>query len=594
MSGSVGSTVTITGSDFTGVDLVSFYDYPTTYTVVSSTQITATVPAGTPSPGRWRVRTAEGLAVYDSLFTVTNAAPTISSVSPISGPVGSTVTITGTSFTGANLVSFYDAPTSYTVVSPTQITATVPAGTPSPGRWRVRNSGGTAVYNPKFTVTSTPPTIGDVSPMSGPVGSTVTISGTNFTGADLVSFYDYPASYTVLSPTLIRASVPSGTPSPGRWRVRTAAGTAVYNPRFTIGPDVTAPTAPTGLVASGQTATSIMVSWTASTDNVGVTGYGRYRNGSLVTSGSGTTYTFTGLSCNTSYTLALDAYDAASNRSSTASVTSATGACASDTTPPSVPQGLTVSSTTQTSATLNWSASTDNVGVVGYRMFRDNFLAYDDTEPHLHLHRAHVRHALQSRARGLRCRGQRLVSTRSRRDGQHERLQRWTSSDRAVEPLGDERSDLDRAFVDCVDRQRRCDGLRPVPEWDAGVERPGNDVHVHRVDLQHELHARGRRLRRGREPLQARPQVSATTTRLLAAAAVGSASVFLSPSGSDTSSVLAGAALPVASIGPIGSRLRVRRSRSRAAPTAARRSPPDALEDLDQRRALPACRGGDA
>jgi chitodextrinase len=327
------------------------------------------------------VGTTEGLAVYDSLFTVTNAAPTINSVSPMSGPVGSTVTITGTSFTGANLVSFYDAPTSYTVVSPTQITATVPAGTPSPGRWRVRNSAGTAVYNPKFTVTSTPPTIGDVSPMSGPVGSTVTITGTNFTGADLVSFYDYPASYTVVSPTLIRASVPSGTPSPGRWRVRTAAGTAVYNTRFTIGPDVTAPTAPTAVVASGQTATSITVSWTASTDNVGVTGYGRYRNGSLVTSGSGTTYTFTGLTCNTSYTLALDAYDAASNRSSTASVTSATGPCAADTTPPSVPQGLTVSSTTQTSATLSWNASTDNVGVVGYRMFRDNFLV--TTTPNL-------------------------------------------------------------------------------------------------------------------------------------------------------------------------------------------------------------------
>ena len=180
--------MTITGSDFTGVDLVSFYDYPTTYTVVSSTRITATVPAGTPSPGRWRVHTAEGLAVYDSLFTVTNAAPTISSVSPMSGQAGSIVTITGTSFTGVDLVSFYDIPTSYTVVSPTQITATVPAGTPSSGRWRCRTAAAPPSSTRSSPSRSTPPTISDVSPTSCRAGSTVTITGTNFTGVDLVSF----------------------------------------------------------------------------------------------------------------------------------------------------------------------------------------------------------------------------------------------------------------------------------------------------------------------------------------------------------------------------------------------------------------------
>jgi chitodextrinase len=337
MSGAVGSTVTITGTDFVGVDLVSFYDYPTSFTVVSPTQITATVPAGTPSPGRWRVRTPDGVAKYEQLFTVTSIAPTISSVSPSSGAVASTVTINGSGFVGVDLVSFYDYPTTFTVVSPTQITARVPAGTPSPGRWRVRAAGGIGVSGSPFTVTSAAPTIASVSPMSGSVGSLVTITGSNFNGADLVSFYDYPTSYTVVSSTQITATVPSGTPSPGRWRVRTPVGTGVYEPKFTVGSDTSAPTAPTGLAVSSSSDSSITISWSASSDNVGVTGYGRYRNGGLVSSGAGTSFTFTGLSCATSYSFGVDAYDAADNRSPATSITASTGAC------PPAPGGLVAS-----------------------------------------------------------------------------------------------------------------------------------------------------------------------------------------------------------------------------------------------------------
>ena len=62
------------------------------------------------------------------------------------------------------------------------------------------------------------------------------------------------------------------------------------------------------------------LSWNASTDNVGVTGYGLYRGGAAVgsTNASTRTYTFTGLSCGTTYTLAVDAVDAAGNRSTQA------------------------------------------------------------------------------------------------------------------------------------------------------------------------------------------------------------------------------------------------------------------------------------
>ena len=84
------------------------------------------------------------------------------------------------------------------------------------------------------------------------------------------------------------------------------------------GGDTSAPTVPGRAQKTGSTTTSISVSWSASTDNVGVTGYGLYRNSSSTGSTSSTSSTFSGLVCGTSYTLSVDAYDAAGNRSTQA------------------------------------------------------------------------------------------------------------------------------------------------------------------------------------------------------------------------------------------------------------------------------------
>ena len=92
--------------------------------------------------------------------------------------------------------------------------------------------------------------------------------------------------------------------------------------------DNAAPSTPTGLSASAQTPTSITLSWNGSNDNVGVAGYGRYRSGSLDSNGSGTSYTFSELNCGSSYSFAVDAYDAAGNRSPQATVSAATSPCA--------------------------------------------------------------------------------------------------------------------------------------------------------------------------------------------------------------------------------------------------------------------------
>jgi parallel beta-helix repeat protein len=160
----------------------------------------------------------------------------------------------------------------------------------------------------------------------------------------------------------IRKYEPSGSLS--------STATYVY-PQTKSCPDTQPPSAPQGLTATGQTQTSISVSWSASTDNVGVAGYHLYRNGVKIDSTSATGFTFGGLSCGTSYTLAVEAHDAADNRSAKSNVVVATTACP-DTTPPSTPTGLSASNVSQTGLTLTWNASSDNVGVAGYDVYRNN------------------------------------------------------------------------------------------------------------------------------------------------------------------------------------------------------------------------------
>ena len=93
--------------------------------------------------------------------------------------------------------------------------------------------------------------------------------------------------------------------------------------------DTQAPTAPTGVAASGGTQSSMQVAWNASTDNVGVTGYEVSVNGTVAGTTAATSYTVSSLACGTSYTFAVDAYDAAGNRSSKTSTTGTTTACSS-------------------------------------------------------------------------------------------------------------------------------------------------------------------------------------------------------------------------------------------------------------------------
>jgi chitodextrinase len=130
--------------------------------------------------------------------------------------------------------------------------------------------------------------------------------------------------------------------------------------------DTTAPTVPTGLASSSISPTGFTVSWTASTDAVGVTGYRVRLNGGTPTVVTGTSTSFTGLTASTTYTVEVAAGDAAGNWSAYSTALSVTTGSSADTTAPSVPTGLASSAITQTGFTFSWSASTDNVAVTGY------------------------------------------------------------------------------------------------------------------------------------------------------------------------------------------------------------------------------------
>lgn len=131
--------------------------------------------------------------------------------------------------------------------------------------------------------------------------------------------------------------------------------------------DRTSPSTPTGVTVTTHTPTSITLSWTASTDNVGVTGYNIYRNGTSVGTNTTTSYTNTGVAPGT-YSYTIQARDAAGNLSSQSNAVSYTLA---DEVAPTVPSGITLTSNTPVSITFRWTASTDNVAVTGYRIYRN-------------------------------------------------------------------------------------------------------------------------------------------------------------------------------------------------------------------------------
>jgi chitodextrinase len=135
--------------------------------------------------------------------------------------------------------------------------------------------------------------------------------------------------------------------------------------------DTEAPTTPTELSATAVSATRIDLSWSAASDDVGVTGYFVYRDGAQVADVDGTDHSDTGLDAATSYSYTVAAHDAAGNVSEPSQAATATTEASSDTEAPTTPADLSATAVSTSRIDLGWSAASDNVAVTGYFVYRD-------------------------------------------------------------------------------------------------------------------------------------------------------------------------------------------------------------------------------
>ncbi len=211
-SGQVGASVTITGTNFgasQGTSTVAFNGISVTPTNWTATSITAPVPTTTSGNV---VVTVSGVPSNGINFTV--LPPSITSLSPTSGTVGTPVTIAGSgfgSFQGSSSVSFNGTNTVPTSWGATTITVPVPTGATTGNV--VVSVAGMASNGLSFTVTAPPPSITSLSPSAGAISASVTIAGTNFgasQGTSTVTFNGVSTTPTSWGASSIIAPVPVG------------------------------------------------------------------------------------------------------------------------------------------------------------------------------------------------------------------------------------------------------------------------------------------------------------------------------------------------------------------------------------------------
>jgi hypothetical protein len=228
-----GTSVTISGSGFTGATQVWFGSVAaTSFTVNNDGSIFAWAPAEASGTVNITVTTPSGTSTTGSANQYTYAAsPSVTSVTPNSGSTagGTSVTIMGSGFTGATAVYFGSvAATSFTVNGNSSITAVAPAEAAGTVNVTITTAYGTSaiVSADQFTYYETPVVTG-ISPSSGPAsgGTEVTISGSGFTGATQVWFGAMAAtSFTVNSDGSITAYSPAQTAGTVDIRVLTPHG----------------------------------------------------------------------------------------------------------------------------------------------------------------------------------------------------------------------------------------------------------------------------------------------------------------------------------------------------------------------------------
>lgn len=245
----------------------------------------------------------------------------------------------------------------------------IPSPTPTPS----------PIPTPTSVPDTTSPTVSITSPLNGSQVSAavnVTASASDNIGVSKVEFYldgslkqtstTLPFSWLFNTTTVLNGSH-SVTARAYDAAGNTASDTITLN---VLNGDTTLPSAPTNLAATAVSYHQVNLSWTASTDNVGVVGYYVVRNGVTIGIAATSSYIDGSVLPASYYSYYVIAYDAAGNRSSNSNTASVTTPAVPDTQPPFPPANLTANAVSSSQINLSWTASTDNVGVVGYYIYR--------------------------------------------------------------------------------------------------------------------------------------------------------------------------------------------------------------------------------
>lgn len=248
-AGTTGTNVLLEGGGFHGVTEVDFNGTRATFTYRSSTQVSATVPVNA-TTGPIRVVTTNGTFTSTDLF---HLPARITSFNPSSGKRGDLITVDGQNLSGTTRVLFNNAAAEFNVLSPTRLTATLPANATS-GRVSVETPAGTVLSSGTFNVT---PVLDGFTPANASVGSPITLSGAGLTNIVWIRLGGLDMSFTLLGPTQIRAIVPLNAFS-GPIRLRTLNGIETEAPG-TFFVDGARPTISAFAPAEGAAGTSVRI-----------------------------------------------------------------------------------------------------------------------------------------------------------------------------------------------------------------------------------------------------------------------------------------------------------------------------------------------
>ncbi len=225
-AGPQGTAIQIRGAKFTGATGVTIGGVAVVNPqITADTLILATVPPGVKS-GPVRVSNGSGTGVSGQTF---HAPPWVSSVSPLSGRAGDFIALQGTNLLEVQNVYFGPAPATLSSITANGLQARLPLDART-GPVTLHAPGGSFVSSNTFVVL---PRIIDFQPRLGPVGSTVTITGTSFFNVTNVQFNGVSATHTVVSPQELQATVPVGATT-GLIRVATVDGEAFSAIAFTV------------------------------------------------------------------------------------------------------------------------------------------------------------------------------------------------------------------------------------------------------------------------------------------------------------------------------------------------------------------------